>query len=249
MTTHDRLNAYIEHLQTRLRVGVIFRGTAAVAATALAVTLAVAFFANLFLFSAASLTVARFALFAAVVCAILFGIALPLSQLNKSRAATETERIFPKFEQRLVTFAERNDGPRDAMFDLLAAETAEMSSGAPVSRVVPARRMLAFAGVGAASLAGLLWLIVAAPGHLGHGAALVWTGSSHSASPLYALSISPGNASVRRNSDQMVTAEVTGLQPRNVRIYARYQSAAKWEQLAMEKADASGYEFVFEGLP
>ena len=63
---------------------------------------------------------------------------------------------------------------------------------------------------------------------------LLWAATPHSgAAPFYDLQVVPGDVSVRRNSDQMVTAQLIGLQTQNVRLYARYQSASKWEQVPM----------------
>ena len=55
---------------------------------------------------------------------------------------------------------------------------------------------------------------------------------------------------MRRNSDLMVTAQLIGLQTQNVRLYARYQSASKWDQVPMKpQAGGSGFQFIFAGLP
>ena len=94
-------------------------------------------------------------------------------------------------------------------------------------------------------------MILAGPGYLGHGAALLWAATPHGGSaPFYDIQVTPGDVSVRRNSDQMVTAQLIGLQTQNVRLYARYQSASKWDQVPMRpQAGGSGFQFVFAGLP
>ncbi len=98
-------------------------------------------------------------------------------------------------------------------------------------------------GVGLASLAVLLWMILAGPGYLGYGAHLLWAGQRTGAAPLYDLRVAPGDASVRRNADQLVTALPIGMQTDKVRLYARYQSTSKWEQVQMQP-QPSGF-----GLP
>ena len=48
----------------------------------------------------------------------------------------------------------------------------------------------------------------------------------------------------------MVTAQLIGLQTQSVRLYARYQSASKWDQVPMRpQAGGSGFQFIFAGLP
>ncbi len=107
------------------------------------------------------------------------------------------------------------------------------------------------AGVGAFAI--LLWIIAAGPGFLGYGASLLWTGTHPGKAALYDLRVTPGNAVVRRHADQMVSALPTGLRSPSVKLYARYQSSPKWEEVAMlPKAAGSfagGYEFLFAGLP
>jgi hypothetical protein len=114
-------------------------------------------------------------------------------------------------------------------------------------------RLIALGGAGVASLIVLIWMIVAGPGYLGYGASLLWSGPKKNAPPLYAISINPGNVTVRRNSDQLITAQITGMQPAKAQLFAHYQSASGWEQVLMQRAPSPGngvtYQFVFAGLP
>src|SRR5437762_85568 len=76
------------------------------------------------------------------------------------------------------------------------------------------------------------------------------TGSHAGAAPLYDLRVSPGDATIRRNTDELITAQPMGILNPRVFLYARYQSTSKWEQVAMQpRPGASGYQFVFTGLP
>ena len=94
-------------------------------------------------------------------------------------------------------------------------------------------------------------MIAAGPGYLGYGASLLWTNAN--AAPLYAIAVTPGNVTVRRNSDQLITAHVTRMRPGKARLFARYQSSNVWEPAVMQAAPDSGggatYQFVFAGLP
>ncbi len=55
---------------------------------------------------------------------------------------------------------------------------------------------------------------------------------------------------MRRNSDQLVTAQVIGLETNKVNLYARYQSTSKWEPVAMQPQEGDqGFQFLFAGLP
>ena len=96
-------------------------------------------------------------------------------------------------------------------------------------------------------------MIAAGPGFLGYGASLLWTGPHRDKPALYDLRVTPGDAVVRRHADQMVSALPTGLRSPSVKLYARFQSSSKWEEIAMQPkaagSFAGGYQFLFAGLP
>ncbi|MGH9591965.1 MAG: hypothetical protein ACRD5L_02660, partial [Bryobacteraceae bacterium] len=251
MSIRDQLNSYIKRLEKRLRLGAWFRGAAILTSVALTATVVLVLITNALAFSKWSITSARIVLLFAIILAISFGIALPLKALNRRRAARQAENIFPEFKQRLVTFAERDALAREPFLDLLAADTLGIAQAAEPARLFPDRKLAAFLGVGAASLGVLVWMILAGPGYLGHGAALLWAATPRDgAAPFYDIQVTPGDATVRRNADQIVTAQLIGLQTDTVRLYARYQSASKWDQVPMRpQAGVTGFQFVFAGLP
>ena len=251
MSIRDQLNSYIQQLERRLRMGAWFRGAAILTSVALFTTVLLVLITNALAFVGWSITTARVLLLFALAMAVSFGIALPLRALTRRRAARQAEDAFPEFKQRLVTFAECDTQAREPFLDLLAADTLNVARTAQPALLVPDRQLATFLGIGAASLCFLVWMILAAPGYWGHGAALLWAATPRNgAAPFYDIQVTPGDASVRRNADQMVTAQLIGLQSNAVRLYARYQSASKWEQVQMRpQAGASGFEFVFAGLP
>ena len=257
MSIRDQLNSYIQQLENRLRLGALFRGAAILTSVALAATVILVLIANAFAFSRGSITGARVALLFALTLAVVFGIALPLYALTRRRTAREAEAAFPQFQQRLLTFAERDAAAgfdvksREPFIDLLAADALGVARTAEPAQLVPGSKLLTFLGVGAASLGVLAWLILAGPGYLGHGAAMLWAATpNNEAAPFYDIKVTPGDSAVRRNADQLVTAQLVGLQTDAVHLYARYQSTAKWEQVPMHpQAGVAGYQFVFAGIP
>ena len=108
-----------------------------------------------------------------------------------------------------------------------------------------------FGLLASAAVAGsiLLWLILAAPGYWGYGASLLWAGTPRSTGPLYDINVSPGNRTIRRKSDQLVTARLLGFSAQNVNLYAKYKGGVQWEQVQMQpQRDGNGYEFLFASL-
>ncbi len=106
---------------------------------------------------------------------------------------------------------------------MLAADTLSVARDAHPANLAPNNKLYFLAGAGLACVVVLAWLVAAGPGYLGYGASLLWTGPK--ATPLYDIRVTPGNVAVRRNSDQLVTAQIIGLKPEKVQLFARYKSA------------------------
>ena len=252
MSLREQLHAYIAQLEQRLRWSAWLRGIAILTVSALMATLALVTIANALAFSNGSVTAARFALILILAVAAAAGLALPLHRLTRRRAVRTAEAAFPQFQERLVTFTER-DG-EDPFIDLLAGDTLEVAHSAEPTQLVTGRRLWISLGAGAAAFAILLWMIAAGPGFLGYGAALLWTGPHHDKPALYDLRVTPGDAVVRRHADQMVSALPSGLRSPSVQLHARFESSSKWEEIAMQAPKESGsfagaYQFLFAALP
>ena len=253
MSNRNALNFYIERIRQRLVLAAWMRGAATFTGTALIVTLALVLLLNHFAFPSRGLTGARLALLFALAAAAAFGTAFPLMRLTRARAVRKAEAANPALEHRLTTFYEKQEQNSDPFLELLAADTLTMTQHAEPSSLVEDKRLFALGGAGLGCLAVLAWMILGAPGYLGYGAALLWTGPPKNAQPFYAIAVTPGNIAVRRNSDQLITAQVTGMQPDKVQVFAHYQSSSNWEPVAMQRQpNANGmakYQFVFAGLP
>ncbi len=251
MSLREQLHEYIAELQKRLRWSTLLRGLAILTGSALVATLVLVTIANALAFSQGSVTAARFGLILILAVAAAAGLALPLRRLTRRRAVGTAEVAFPQFHQRLTTFVER-DG-QDPFIELLAADTLEVAQSAEPEQMVTDRRLWSSLGISAGALVVLIWMIAAGPGFLGYGASLLWTGSHRDKPSLYDLRVTPGDAIVRRHADQLVSALPTGLRSPSVKLYARFQSSTKWEEIAMQPkaagSFAGGYQFLFAGLP
>ena len=253
MSKQDELYSYIARLRRRLRLGAWLRGAAMFASTALVITVALVLVLNHFAFPAHGVAWARITLLVALALAAAFGIALPVRALTGSLAVRRAEAANSDLEQRLTTFYEGRAKGTSPFLELLAADTLARTQYASPASLVPDNRLFALGGAGLACLGVLVWMIAAAPGYIGYGASLLWTGPKKNVAPLYAIAVTPGNVAVRRHSDQMITAHVSGMHPEKVQLFARYQSASGWEPVLMQtQPDVGGaatYQFVFAGLP
>ena len=246
MSAIQELRSYVKQLRSRFRLGAAVRGAAILAAVALVATILLTVIISRFAFSRDSLWGARGALLLSLAVAATFGLALPLWRLSR-RWLARAENAFPQFEQRLLTFSERDRDNRDPFLELLAADTLRVARSADVKTVASDAVLISLLVVGVVSLGTLIWLVRAGPGYLGYGAAALWTGPG--AAPFYSVRVSPGDATVRRHADQLVTATIPGLQT-GLRIHVRYQSASKWEEVTMlPQPAAEGSQFLFAGIP
>ena len=235
-----------------MRVSTLGRGIALLGLSALVATLVLVIFANALAFSSLSVIVARVVLFLIVAFAIGLGVVLPLMRLNRRRAARKAEELYPAFEERLLTFAEsgREDEP-DPFLELLADDALPVIRAAEPERVVTTGRVAAFFGAALATIGTLVWLTVAGPGFLGYGSSLLWAGApSIGKAPFYDIRVFPGDQTLRRGGDQLISAHLLGFQAQAVRLFARFESGSKWEEVPMQpEPGGTGYEFLFAGIP
>src|SRR5215469_11820797 len=253
MSYRNELNSYITRLHHRLRLGAWLRGAAIFSGTALFVTVVLVLLLNQLAFPAHAISLSRVVILAALAAAAIFGVAVPIKRLSEAQAVRHAELASAGLGQRLMTYQERARQENYPFMELLAADTLAHLQGAEPWMLMRGNRLFALGGVAVACLVVLIWMIVAGPGYLGYGASLLWSGPKKNAPPLYDISINPGSVTVRRNSDQLITAHITGMQPAKVQLFAHYQSASGWEQVVMQRAPSSGagvtYQFVFAGLP
>ena len=252
MSNREQLNLYLGRIEQRLRAGAWSSGIALTAVVLAGATILLVLLINRFAFSSSSVTGARLLLFLALGATAVLALVRPLRRLNRRFAARRVEGKCPDFQQRLLTFVERNgESSADPFLELLAADTLAVTPKAEPSLLVPSAR---FAFAAAASLTGIavfLWLLTAAPGFLGHGAALLWgAGSRTGDRPFYDIEVQPGDATVRKGGDQVIQAGLHGFQASNAKLFARFQSSSKWDEAAMSQREKEGgFQFLFTGLP
>jgi len=248
MSRQQLLDLYIRRVERRLRLAAGLRGIAILTASSLLVTVAIALCLNAYAFPLASLPWARLVL--VFLLSAIAGLALvyPLAGLTLRASVRRAERAFPAFEDRLITFAEREQSHPGPFLELLAADTLAIAEQSHPTRLAPAKILLGLSATTLFSVAILLWVILAQPGYVGYGAALLWTGQK--AAPLYDIHVAPGDAALRRNTDELITAQLVGIQPGKVQLFAKYGSSTRWEPVEMQpQQGAPGFQFLFSSVP
>ncbi|HEY7212787.1 MAG TPA: hypothetical protein VH477_21080, partial [Bryobacteraceae bacterium] len=249
MTALNQVNGYLRRVEMRLRLFAAARGAAVVAGVALFLTLLLVWIGNRYEFAQQVVLPLRIFLFLSLAVALTLMLVLPLLRLNRRRITRLAERRIPGFEERLLTIAERPDST-NPFTELVAEDTLRIATEHPPEELSSRHLLLTCTGCGAAAAAILIWLIASGPGYWGYGAGLLWTGSGNPEKrPLYDVTVSPGDKTVRRKSDQVITAQLHNFSADRVVLHARYHGATKWESAPMQpKQNGAGYQFLFAGL-
>src|SRR5947209_17736410 len=142
MNPLEGLANYLDRLERRLRLFAWTKGAAAIAGTALALTLLIVGVLLAVAFTPNSLLAGRFLLFLGIGAAVALALVSPLLRLNRRKAAQEVEQRRPGFDQRLVTFTERSKtNANDPFLPLLAEDTLEMARDAEPEQVIESGRI------------------------------------------------------------------------------------------------------------
>ena len=248
----DRLSDYLGAIERRLRLLALTRGFAATAGAALGLTVVAVLVANQFAFSNPSVIGARVFLFLGLAFAIAAALIIPVIRLNRRNAARRAEHAHPQFEERLLTFTERlEQKPDDPFLPLLAADALAVAPAVGPKEVAKTAWIAGFSSAAVASLGVLLWLAISGPGFLGYGAGLLWGGlPKGEQQAYYAVKVEPGNRTIRKRSDQLITATLIGFSAPKVRFFGKYASSSQWEQAEMRtQTGGTAYEFLIAGVP
>ncbi len=252
MNPLEGLAHYLDRLERRLRLFAWTRGAAAVVGSALILTVVIVGTLMMSAFSPSGLVFGRFVLFVGVGAAIAVGLIVPLMRMNRRRAAQEVEQRHPGFDQRLLTFTERaQTNAADPFLPLLAEDALIIARDAEPEQVIHNSRFIRFASLGAAAASVLVWLMFWGPGVFGYGTSLLWGSypKDQASKPFYSISVQPGNKTVRRKSDVVISAKLTGFLSSKANVFVQYASAAKWEEAPMQpEPGGPGFGFMLPGL-
>ncbi len=249
MTSLNELNGYLRRWKTRLRLFAAARGIAIFGATACLLTVLLVWIGNRFQFAEHIVLPLRILLFLGMATALLLALAVPLLKINKRWVTRLAERRMPGFEQRLLTVTEHSD-PTNPFTELLAEDALRVVHDSSLRPFAPIGWLSAFIACAVVCIGVVVWLVASAPGYWGYGASLLWTGKGLAGMrPLYEIVVQPGNKTVRRRSDQIVTAELMNFSAPEVMLHAKYRGALQWEQTPMQaEPNGNGYQFLFAGL-
>src|SRR5580704_18191380 len=253
MNPLEGLAQYLDRLERRLRLFAWTRGAAVVLGAALILTILIVAALMWSAFTPSGLILGRFVLFLGIGGAIAAMLVIPLMRMNRGRAAREVEQRHPGFDQRLLTFTERSrDNAADPFLPLLAEDALIIARGAEPEQLIDKNLFIRFAGLGAAAASVLVCLMFWGPGVFGYGTSLLWGSYSKDqpVKPFYSITVQPGSKTIRRKSDQMVSASLTGFSSAHANLWVQWANSSKWEETPMQpQSSGPGFAFLLVRVP
>lgn len=252
MSARERLESYLDALRTRLRTHIYARAVALAAVGILAITVLTVWILERKEFAPAIARTGRIAVVVLLVCVAALLLWCPLRRLHRNDGAQIFEQRLPDENGRIQTYLDSKrreaHGISTPLMSLLAADAVAIAERTPPEEILSSRRIAAGVLSGAAALIGLVALLVAGPEYWGFGSRHLLLGMElpHDAVPVRSIAVTPGNATVRRNSDLAIRASVAGFHPRDVQVFVRFADRQDWERAPMQPAAGQDSRFEFK---
>ena len=262
--TYGELMSVIRRVRLRWRMKVALRGLVTLIVTGFAAFAISVWGMDYFLYSERAVDVFRWLAYLTLIALAVRLLAVPLSRrVSKRQVALYVEEHEPTLKASVLSAVElgpvQQGSPADAervspelqrrvLED--AIERCEQSGFATrIERGALQRFSAALAGVASAGMVAVLL----SPAFLQHGAMLLFTPwRAAAAHNPYRLVVAPGNVTVARGSDQLISAAVLGFDPDRVELGLRPLDAAgdpdgEWQQWPMNRV-GDGFELDEERM-
>src|SRR3954463_130475 len=249
----QELLGVVRGVRNRYRAKILLRGAAIVVAGTW-VTLALATYAaNTFKYSDNSVLGARILTGLVALGLIGWFLVRPLlPKLGDDKVALYLEEHERSLKASLITAVEVNAGrawtnvPRSpALTDRLTASALKRAHAAGDGRAIDAGELRTTGGILAAVMAGAFLFTMFGPQVLRDGLRLIaapW-GSPVLPADMFAILVSPGNATIAKGGDELIQASLHGFQSEQVELLTRAPYSTNWTRLTM-LPDSTG-KFAF----
>ncbi|MDY6945422.1 MAG: hypothetical protein SXG53_06865 [Pseudomonadota bacterium] len=249
MTSRERLESYLAALRGRLRSHILLQAGAAIAAGTLLVTCAAVWLFNREEFAPSVAISARVALLLLLALVAVLLVWMPLRRLASDDGARVFEERLPEERGRIQTYldSKRREarGHASPLIELLAADAATIAEKTPPTAIISQQRLLAVAAVAGVAVIALALLLSVGPSYWGFGSRHLLLGAElpREAITLKRITVLPGDATVRRNSDIAIRATVDGFRPEQTQVFVRFADQQRWEAAPMRAAEQGEFDF------
>ena len=251
MSARERLESYLHSLRARLRTHIYAQAAAVAIGGVLAITAFTVWTLQQREFSPAITITGRIAIIALIVAVAVALLWRPLRRLGRDDGAHIFEERLPDEDGRIRTYLDakrrESQGQATPLLSLLAADAATIAERTPTDEIVSSRRIAVRALIAGSALVVLVALLVAGPAYWGFGSRHLLLGMElpRTAVPIRKITVTPGNATVRRNSDLAIRAAVEGFHPKDVQVFVRFADRQDWERAPMQPAEGQESHFEF----
>ncbi len=174
-----------------------------------------------------------------------------LRRVDDRRAALYLEEREPTLDHAVVSALEADaaHSHSPALLDRLVASALSEAHRIGDGRRVEQRAFYRFGGLLSAVAVASVALLLLGPEHLrtGLGALLSPTRDAASVNP-YSIAVQPGDATIARGTDQMVTAAPGGFAAADASVFTRTGPDAQFQRLSMLPGDGDGFEVLLLGV-
>ena len=250
---HNRVLAMVRKIRRRWRTRVAIRGMAIVLGAGLLAFLLSVYGLEVSRFSASSVVAFRVILWVVGAGLMARFLVWPLSRrVSDEQAALYLEENEPSLEASVLAALETQAGSNQASEALerkLVESALERAADVDFGRQIEQKGLYRASGALAAMALGSLALLLLGPSQLRNGAAalLLPTRDAGTVNP-YSISVSPGDVTIARGSDQLVTAELQGFETEDVQIFFRGESSDAFDQLSMLMDGSEGFSLLLLSL-
>jgi hypothetical protein len=250
--TRNRILNVVRSVRWRWRVRLALRGLVWVATVTGAVVFLSALALEQLRFTAEAVVWLRVLTWGTVAVSFLFFLVRPLLQrVTDTQAALYLEENEPSLEHAVTSVLNEGSGTASpALAERVTEIALEKAKRVDYGRRVEQSGLYRFAG----ALTGLVLLALATsllgPEHLRHGlAALLLPATDAAAVNPYSVSVFPGDATIARGTDQMITAELGGFGAADAAIFTKGETEQSFQRLSMLRGLESGFEVLLLGVP
>tara|TARA_Y100000782_G_scaffold114262_1_gene149798 strand:- start:2263 stop:5748 length:3486 start_codon:yes stop_codon:yes gene_type:complete len=233
----------IRQVRHRWRLKIVLRGVAVMITASIVAFLLSAYGLEYFRFSAPAIITFRVLTYLTLTLLLIWSLLLPLSRrVSDELVALYLEEHEPSLQASVLSALEESGKPdassRDdmspALIRRLIEVTVEKCDSIDSGRAVERRSLQRTSGalVGLAATSAMLLLF--GPGYLRHGlSAVAFPHRSIETVSPYKIVVAPGNVTIARGTDQVITAELVGFETEKVELYSRSHASVPYEPLML----------------
>ena len=256
----DELLGIIRSVRRRWRTKLAIRGALAVVAMGLLVFLASAGALEAARFTPEAIRTARIALALAIAALVALFVVRPLlRRVSDEQVALYLEEHEPTLQESIISALEAsrgNDGspanraadgsetaPSRALVKKLVESAVRRSQEVEHGRRVERKPLRRYAGVLTAVAVAALALFAFGPAYLRHAmSAMFLLSRDVEAAVPYRIDVKPGNATLSRGADQVISAQLSGFDAPDAALMVRKTPTAEFERVPMVRGESGGYE-------